>query len=33
MNPRCCIEMEGPTTKIKGLNEQEDRTFTFDYSF
>ena len=32
-NPLCCIEMKGPTTKIKGASVAEDRTFTFDYSF
>ena len=31
-NPRCCIEMNGPTTVIKGDGVAE-RTFAFDYSF
>jgi hypothetical protein len=32
-NPQCCVEMKGPTTKIKGNMGSADRTFTFDYSF
>ena len=31
-NPRCCIEMNGPQTVIRGDGVPE-RTFTFDYSF
>jgi kinesin family protein 1 len=32
-DPKCCIQMKGPTTVMKNGNSSEDRTFTFDYSF
>jgi hypothetical protein len=32
-NPKCCIEMNGPTTSIIEPGTDLPRPFTFDYSF
>lgn len=32
-NPECCVKMQGPMTILLEPQTEQDRPFTFDYSF